>query len=181
MIWRRPDSWVLQVALLAASVAIASVAHSKAPSIEPLDAVFETTAPGTIEASLDPPIHRRPAHRRAGRCIRSRTQPGGSDGVRLHQSERQPLTLEVTQSGPAHSLPARQPERPPSSGRRPALLARRRYRRQRSHPGRAGSRPRSLQSHMIRPNSKATPTRSSIDPAAPHFGRGIAFTCSSVK
>lgn len=99
MIWRRPDSWVLQVALLAASVAIAPVAHSKAPSIEPLDAVFETTAPGTIEASLDPPIIGVLRIVAQAGAFEARTQPGGSDGLRLHQSERQPLTLEVTQSG----------------------------------------------------------------------------------
>jgi hypothetical protein len=123
MIWRRPRSWVRLVALLAASVAFSPAAHSKAPSIEPLAAVFETTAPGTIEASLDPPIIGVLRIVVQAGASETRPQPGGSDGLRSHPSTRQPLTLEVTQSG--RPIPFRlvsQSGRHQQVGGRPPLL-----------------------------------------------------------
>ena len=53
---RWPIACVVSLLLLAIAAAIASAAHSKARSIEPIDASFEVGASGTIEASLDPPI-----------------------------------------------------------------------------------------------------------------------------
>jgi hypothetical protein len=98
MIRRRSAFRILFLATLAGAATIASAVHSKAPSVEPLDAVFHIGASGTIEASLDPPIQG--VLRiivRAGASA-GRPQPGGSAGVRSPQSERQSLTLEVTQS-----------------------------------------------------------------------------------
>jgi hypothetical protein len=97
MIRRRSASRLLFLALLGSCAAIASAAHSKARSVEPLHAVFHTGAPGTIEASLDPPI--KGVLRivlRAG-ASSDQLQPGGPAGSRLSQSARQPFTLEVTQ------------------------------------------------------------------------------------
>jgi hypothetical protein len=98
MIRRRSALRILFLALLAGGAAIAFAVHSKARSVEPLDAVFHIGASGTIEASLDPPIQG--VLRiivRAGASA-DRPQPSGSAGVRSPQSERQSLTLEVTQS-----------------------------------------------------------------------------------
>ncbi len=98
MIRRRSASRILFLALLAGCAAIASAAHSKARSVEPLHAVFHTGAPGTIEASLDPPI--KGVLRivlRAGASA-GQPQPDGSAGAHQSQSACQPLTLEVTQS-----------------------------------------------------------------------------------
>ena len=98
MIRRRSASRILLLALLAGGAAIASAVHSKARSVEPLDAVFHIGASGTIEASVDPPIQG--VLRivvRAGASA-GLPQPGGSAGVGPPQSELQPLTLEVTQS-----------------------------------------------------------------------------------
>jgi hypothetical protein len=109
--------------LLAGGAAIAYAVHSKAPSVEPLDAVFHIGASGTIEASLDPPIQG--VLRiivRAGASA-GRPQPDGSSGAQPHQSELQPLTLEVTQSG--RSIPFRlvdQSDRHNRLGGRPSLL-----------------------------------------------------------
>ncbi len=92
-------SRILFLALLASGAVIASAVHSKGPSVEPLDAVFQIEASGTIEASLDPPIQGvlriivRPGTS-AGRP----QQEGGSASALPAQSERQPITLEVTQS-----------------------------------------------------------------------------------
>jgi hypothetical protein len=109
---RRPPSRILSlaslvlallvVALSVGGVAIASGVHSKAPSVEPIDAVFHIAASGTIEASLEPPIEGvlRIIVRSASRAGTSsgRPQPDGSIGPRQPQSEFQPITLEVTQS-----------------------------------------------------------------------------------
>lgn len=87
----------LVLALSASGAAIASGVHSKASSVEPLDADFHIGTPGTIEASLDPPIQG--VLRiivRAG-ASGARPQPGGSASAPPPQSELQPITLEVTQ------------------------------------------------------------------------------------
>jgi hypothetical protein len=83
--------------LLASGAAIASAAHSKARSVEPLDALFHIGASGTIEASLDPPIQGVLRIIVRARASAGRLQQGGSAGARPPQSEREPLTLEVTQ------------------------------------------------------------------------------------
>jgi hypothetical protein len=92
----------LVLVLLAGGAAIASAVHSKAPSVEPLDAVFHIGASGTIEASLDPPIYGvlRIIVRSAVRAGAStaRPQPGGSASASPSQNDLQPITLEVTQS-----------------------------------------------------------------------------------
>ena len=97
MIRRRSTSRNLFLALLASGAAIASAAHSKARSVEAIDADFHIGASGTIEASLDPPVQG--VLRIVVRASASAGQPrqGGSAGARPPQSERQPLTLEVTQ------------------------------------------------------------------------------------
>lgn len=82
---------ILLLGLLASGPAMASAAHSKALSIEPLDTAFHIGESGTIEASLNPPIQG--VLRiivRAGASA-SGPQRGGSAGGRM------PLTLEVTQ------------------------------------------------------------------------------------
>jgi len=102
MIRRRSAFRILFLATLAGAATIASAVHSKAPSVEPLDAVFHIGASGTIEASLDPPIQGvlRIIVRSGVRAGASagRPQPGGSAGARPPQSELEPITLEVTQS-----------------------------------------------------------------------------------
>jgi hypothetical protein len=90
--------WILFPALLAGGAAIALGAHSKARSVEAIDAEFHMGASGTIEASFDPPIQG--VLRiivRAG-ASEGRPQPSGSAGAHPAQNERPPLTLEVTQS-----------------------------------------------------------------------------------
>jgi hypothetical protein len=89
---RRSASRTLFLAMLVGSAAIASAAHSKARSVELLDAVFQTGAPGSIEASLDPPIQG--VLRIVVRAGASAGQPqsGGSAGA------RQTFTLDVTQA-----------------------------------------------------------------------------------
>jgi hypothetical protein len=123
MIRRQSASRILFLALLAGGAAIASAVHSKAPSVEPLDAVFHIGASGTIEASFDPPIQG--VLRiivRAGASA-GRPQPGGSAGARPPQSERQPLTLEVTQSDrPVPFRLVNQSGRHNLAGGRPSLL-----------------------------------------------------------
>ncbi|MGB8031150.1 MAG: hypothetical protein WCF30_15975 [Terracidiphilus sp.] len=84
-------SRILFLALLASGAAFASAAHSKAPSVEPLDAFFHIGASGTIEASLDPPIQGVLRIIVRTRSSAGRPQQGGSAGVRPL------LTLEVTQ------------------------------------------------------------------------------------
>jgi len=97
MIRRRSSTWILFLALLAGGAAIVYAVHSKAPSVEPLDAVFHIRASGTIEASLDPPIQGVLRIIVRARASAGRPQQGGSAGARPPQSEGQPFTLEVTQ------------------------------------------------------------------------------------
>ncbi len=82
---------ILFLGLLASGPAIAFAAHSKAPSVEPLDTEFHIGESGTIEASLNPPIEG---------ILRIVVRTGASAG-RTQQGhsalERLPLTLEVTQ------------------------------------------------------------------------------------
>jgi len=98
MVRRRSASSIRFLAFLVACAAMAVAAHSKTRSAEPLDAVFHASAPGTVEASLNPPI--KGVLRivvRAG-ASRSQPRPGGSAGALPPQSEAQPFTFEVTQS-----------------------------------------------------------------------------------
>jgi hypothetical protein len=97
MIRRRSSTWILFLALLAGGAAIVYAVHSKAPSVEPLDAVFHIRASGTIEASLDPPIQGVLRIIVRARASAGRPQQGGSAGARPPQSGRQLLILEVTQ------------------------------------------------------------------------------------
>ncbi len=90
-------SRILFLALLAGGAAIASAAHPKARSVEPLDAFFHIGASGTIEASLDPPIQGVLRIIVRARASAGRPQQGGSAGARPPQSERQSFILEVTQ------------------------------------------------------------------------------------
>jgi hypothetical protein len=76
------------LALLTGGLAIASAAYAKPASVEPLDAVFQNGASGTIETSLNPPIQG---------VLRIVVRAGASAGSRHSQSRRQPLTLEVKQ------------------------------------------------------------------------------------
>jgi hypothetical protein len=84
-------SRILFLAFLAGSPAIASAAHTKPASVEPLDTVFQIGVSGTIEASLNPPIQGALRIIVRARESAGRAQQGGSAG------ERGPLTLEVTQ------------------------------------------------------------------------------------
>lgn len=85
------------MALLACGAVSASAAHLKPASVEPLGAVFQIRASGTIEASLNPPIQG--VLRIVVRASASAGRPrqGGSAGGPPPQNEHQPLTLEVTQ------------------------------------------------------------------------------------
>lgn len=86
------SAWrTLFLGLLASGAAIASAAHSKAPSIEPLDTEFHIGESGTIEASLNPPIEGVLRIIVRASASASRPQQGHS------ALERRPLTLEVTQ------------------------------------------------------------------------------------
>ena len=85
------------LALLASGAAIASAAHSKPASVEPLDAEFHIGTSGTIEASLNPPIQGVLRIVVQASASAGRAQQGGSTGDTPPQSERQPVTLEVTQ------------------------------------------------------------------------------------
>jgi len=98
MIRRRTVLWIVPLALLAGCAAIVCAAHSKARSIEPLDTVFQASGPGTIEASLDPPI--KGVLRIVVRTAASagQAQSGASAGAHPPESAGQPFTLEVTQS-----------------------------------------------------------------------------------
>ncbi len=96
MIRRRSASWLLLLALLAGCAAAVFAAHSKPRSIEPLDAHFQTTSPGTIEASVNPPIEG--VLRivvRAGTTGGRRNSPTGSGPA---QSAAQSFSIEVSQS-----------------------------------------------------------------------------------
>jgi hypothetical protein len=95
---RRSASWLLLLALLAGGAAVAFAARSKPRSISALDAVFQATAPGTIEASLNPPIEG--VLRIVVRAGTSRGRPRtyGSAGSRPSQSADRAFSLEVSQS-----------------------------------------------------------------------------------
>lgn len=98
MIRRRSASWPLLLALLAGGASVVSAAHSKRRSIAPLDAKFQATAPGTIEASLDPPIEGiLRIVVRAG-TAGGRPQTDGSAGARSSQSGDRSISLEVSQA-----------------------------------------------------------------------------------
>ena len=89
---RRQSPFAILMALSVCAV-LAFAAHSKPRSIERLDAVFQTTTPGTIEASFNPPIQgvlRIVVHAQA--------QPDGATAAGPAQSAAQPFTFEVTQS-----------------------------------------------------------------------------------
>ncbi len=89
---------ILFLAFVAGSTAVAFAAHSKARSVEQLDASFQIGPSGAIEASLDPPIQgvlRIVVRARASSS--GRPQQGADNGARPSQDQRQPLTLEVTQ------------------------------------------------------------------------------------
>ena len=95
-----PIARVVSLLLLAIAAAVASAAHSKARSIEPIDASFEVGASGTIEASLDPPIEgvlRIIVQSRESTGGRVRSQPGASTAAGLLPGDLHSLTLEVVQ------------------------------------------------------------------------------------
>ncbi len=94
---RWPIACAVSLPLLAIAAAIASAAHSKARSVEPIDADFQIGTSGTIEASLDPPIEGVLRIIVQARESAGRHQQDGSSGARLLQSDRQSPTLEVTQ------------------------------------------------------------------------------------
>ncbi len=98
MIRRGSATWPILLALLTGGAAVVSAAHSKPHSIAALDAEFQATAPGTIEASLDPPIEG--VLRivvRAG-TSGSRPKKNGSAGTRPSPSADRAFSLEVSQS-----------------------------------------------------------------------------------
>jgi hypothetical protein len=88
---------ILVLALLAFGAATAFAAHSKARSVEPLDAEFQIGATGTIEVSLNPPI--RGVLRITVQARASATRSGRSNSASGHSSQNDPqaMTLEVTQ------------------------------------------------------------------------------------
>jgi hypothetical protein len=90
-------SRILLLALLTGGAVSATAAHLKPASVEPLDAVFQIGASGTIEASLNPPIQGVLRIVVRASATAGRPQQGSSEGAHLRQSEPQPLTLEVTQ------------------------------------------------------------------------------------
>ncbi|HEY1806732.1 MAG TPA: hypothetical protein VGG45_19840 [Terracidiphilus sp.] len=94
---RSSTSLILVSALFAAYATVASAAHSKPRSVELLDAVFQTSAPGTIEASVNPPIQ-------GVLRIVVRANPSGASGRGSKannftaEDADQIFTIEVTQS-----------------------------------------------------------------------------------
>ena len=91
--------WFVPIlALLAACAAIAFAAHSKPRSVEAVDAAFHATAPGTIEASIDPPIQGVLRIVVRARTSGPRPLPNGAAGAQPPEGADQPFTLEVTQS-----------------------------------------------------------------------------------
>ena len=94
---RHHGSYAVLAVLLAASV-LSAAAGSKPRSVQLLSATFRTTAPGTIEAKLDPPIEG--VLRIVVRAGASGGQPqtNGSAGRRAFEDAGQSFTLEVTQS-----------------------------------------------------------------------------------
>jgi|GEM_PF-1917402 len=123
---RWPITCVVLLPLLAIAAAIASAAHSKARSIEPIDADFQIGASGTIEASLNPPIEgvlRIIVQAREATGGRVRHQQDDSAGPSPSQSDRQPPTLEVMQwDRPIPFRLVNQTGRHNPFGPRPALL-----------------------------------------------------------
>ena len=85
--------------LLAIWVYPGAAANSKPRSVEPIDAVFETQAPGTIEASFDPPIEGVLRIVVQAGASTAQDQPKGNGGAQLAPGADQSFTLEVTQSG----------------------------------------------------------------------------------
>ncbi len=92
-----PVAQTLFRSLLVCCAATAFAAHSKPASIEPLDAEFHVGASGAIEASLNPPIQGVLRIVVRARASAGRSRQGSLAGDPPPQSERQPLTLEVTQ------------------------------------------------------------------------------------
>lgn len=92
-----PITCVVSLSLLAITATNASAAHSKARSIEPIDASFQVGDSGTIEASLDPPIQGVLRIVVQTRESAGQHQQRGSAGAGSSQSDRQPPTIEVTQ------------------------------------------------------------------------------------
>jgi len=86
------------LALLAACTAIAFAAHSKPRSIEPVDAAFHATDPGTIEASINPPIQGVLRIVVQARTSGPRSLPNSAAGPQSPEGADHPFTLEVTQS-----------------------------------------------------------------------------------
>jgi hypothetical protein len=118
-----PIACVASLSLLAFAAAIASAAHSKARSIEPIDASFQVGDSGTIEASLDPPIQGALRIVVQARESAGLHQQRGSAGAGSSQSDRNFLTLEVMQWD--RPIPFRlfnQTGRHNLFGTRPALL-----------------------------------------------------------
>ncbi len=68
-------------------------------SIEPLDAGFHATAPGMIEASIDPPIEGVLRVVAFDRALLAPSSPNGAAGTRAGPNASSGFTLEVTQSG----------------------------------------------------------------------------------
>ena len=98
MTLRHHGSYVVLAVLLAAGV-LSAAAGSKPRSVQLLGATFHTTAPGTIEAKLNPPIEG--VLRivvRAGASGSSQSQSNGPAGGSAMGKAGQPFTLEVTQS-----------------------------------------------------------------------------------
>ena len=150
--------------------------------VELLDADFHPTAPGTIEARIDPPIEG--VLRVVVRDLLDSSQPlpGGVTASPAGNDASAGFTLDVTQSVPSHSFPCRHKRailECPSRCR--FSLARGRNRCQRSHSRHARPRARPFQSSVIHPNSKAARIRSSIDPAALSFRLPRRFLLLSVK
>src|ERR1700683_3284533 len=109
-----PIACVASLLLLVITTAIASAAHSKARSIEPIDAAFQVGASGTIEASVDPPIQG---------VLRIIVQARESAGARPLQSDHNSLTSEVMQwDRPIPFRLVNQTGRHNLFGSRPALL-----------------------------------------------------------
>jgi hypothetical protein len=118
-----PIACVVSLPLLAIAAAIASAAHSKARSIEPIDASFQVGDSGTIEASLDPPIEGVLRIIVQARESAGLHQQRGSAGASSSQSDRNSLTLEVMQwDRPIPFRLVSQSGRHNPFGARPALL-----------------------------------------------------------
>ena len=118
-----PIACVVSLTLLAIATSIASAAHSKARSIEPIDASFQIGASGTIEASVDPPIQGVLRIVVQAREAASLHQQRGAAGAGASQSDRNSLTLEVMQwDRPIPFRLVTQSSRHNLFGSRPAML-----------------------------------------------------------